>query len=106
MRNLLIARAAKENGAARVMLVEPDLYYSAQDRGPGVDHGETQFVRDDKDRKKFDGQPFTARLYAQMLKLAGVDHVLTVHNHSYSVQAMFTEVFEGCLLYTSPSPRD
>ena len=95
MRNLLIARAAKENGAARVMLVEPDLYYSAQDRGPGVDHGETQFVRDDKDRKKFDGQPFTARLYAQMLQLAGVDHVLTVHNHSYSVQAMFTEVFEG-----------
>lgn len=34
MRNLLIARAAKENGAAEVVLVEPDLYYSAQDRGP------------------------------------------------------------------------
>lgn len=95
MRNLLIARAAKENGAAQVMLVEPDLFYSAQDRGPGSDHGETLFERDDKDRKKFDGQPFTARLYAQMLRLAGVDRVLTVHNHSHSVQAMFTEVFEG-----------
>ncbi len=95
MRNLLIARAAKENGASQVMLVEPDLYYSAQDRGPGLEHGKTQFERDEQDRKKFDGQPFTARLYAQMLKLAGVDRVLTVHNHSYSVQAMFSDVFEG-----------
>ena len=34
MRNLLIARAAKDNGAAQVVLVEPDLFYSAQDRGP------------------------------------------------------------------------
>jgi ribose-phosphate pyrophosphokinase len=95
MRNLLIARAAKENGAARVLLVEPDLYYSAQDRGPGREHGETKFERDELDLKKFDGQPFTAGLYAQMLKLAGVDSVLTVHNHSYSVQNIFGQVFDG-----------
>ena len=95
MRNLLIARAAKENGAAHVMLVEPDLYYSAQDRGPTRDLGETLHERDEKDLKKFDGQPFTAKLYAQMLKLAGVDSVMTVHNHSYSVQRMFSEVFGG-----------
>ena len=95
MRNLLIARAAKENGAAHVMLVEPDLYYSAQDRGPTRDLGETLNERDEKDLKKFDGQPFTAKLYAQMLKLAGVDSVMTVHNHSYSVQRMFSEVFGG-----------
>jgi len=95
MRNLLIARAAKENGADLVMLVEPDLYYSAQDRGPAADLGETVAQRDEKDLKKFDGQPFTAKLYAQMLKLAGVDRVLTVHNHSYSVQKMFSDVFEG-----------
>ena len=95
MRNLLIARAAKENGAAQVMLVEPDLYYSAQDRGPRPDLGQTLFERDTNDLKKFDGQPFTAKLYAQMLKLAGVDRVLTVHNHSHSVQQMFSDVFEG-----------
>jgi len=95
MRNLLIARAAKENGAARVMLVEPDLYYSAQDRGPSHDLGETASKRSESDLKKFDGQPFTAKLYAEMLKLAGVDSVLTVHNHSYAVQSMFTEVFSG-----------
>ncbi len=95
MRNLLIARAAKENGAAEVVLIEPDLYYSAQDRGPRHDLGETLHERDDSDLKKFDGQPFTAKLYAQMLKLAGVDRVLTVHNHSHSVQRMFTDVFAG-----------
>ena len=95
MRTLMIARAAKENGAAEVILVEPDLYYSAQDRGPRPDLGETSFKRDQQDLKKFDGQLFTAKLYAQMLKLAGVDRVLTVHNHSHSVQTTFTEVFEG-----------
>jgi len=95
MRNLLISRAAKENGAVHVMLLEPDLYYSAQDRGPARDLGDTIAEREEKDLKKFDGQPFTAKLYAQMLKLAGVDSVMTVHNHSHSVQQMFTEVFEG-----------
>jgi ribose-phosphate pyrophosphokinase len=95
MRTLLIARAAKENGAARVVLVEPDLYYSAQDRGPRRDLGDTQFERDIGDLKKFDGQPFTAKLYAELLKIAGVDCVLTVHNHSFAVQNMFRQVFEG-----------
>jgi ribose-phosphate pyrophosphokinase len=95
MRNLFIARAAKENGASEVVLVEPDLFYSAQDRGPRMDHGVTQFDRDSQDLKKFDGQPFSARLYAHLLKTAGVDKVITVHNHSFSVQSIFSEVFEG-----------
>lgn len=95
MRTLLMARAAKENGAQRVILVEPDLYYSAQDRGPRRDLGDTLFERDQRDLKKFDGQPFTAKLYAELLRLAGVDCVLTVHNHSHAVQTMFREVFEN-----------
>ncbi len=95
MTNLIIARTAKENGAERVILVEPDLFYSAQDRGPHQGLGETSFERDVHDVKKFDGQPFTAKLYAQLLKLSGVDTVMTIHNHSDSVQKMFAEVFEG-----------
>ncbi|MFI5357944.1 MAG: ribose-phosphate diphosphokinase [Opitutales bacterium] len=95
MRTLMMARAAKENGAAEVILVEPDLYYSAQDRGPRPGLGRTDFPRDERDLKKFDGQPFTAKLYAEMLRLAGVDRLFTVHNHSHSVQATFAEVFEG-----------
>ena len=92
MRNMLIARAAKENGAAQVVLVEPDLFYSAQDRGPRKEKGSE---RGQVDLKKFDGQPFTAKLYAQMLRLAGVDRVVTVHNHSQAVQAIFRDTFEG-----------
>lgn len=95
MRNLLIARAAKDNGASHVVLVEPDLYYSAQDRGPRIEHGETSFERDIYDRKKFDGQPWSSRLYAEMLKVAGVDRVITVHNHSVIVQSEFRSVFDG-----------
>ena len=102
MRNLLIARAAKENGASEVILVEPDLYYSAQDRGPHPSLGEVPFERNQADLKKFDGQPFTVKLYAQMLKLAGVDRVVTVHNHSSAVQSMFSEIFEGQYYHLLP----
>jgi ribose-phosphate pyrophosphokinase len=94
-RNYLIARAAKDNGAAKVVLVEPDLFYSAQDRGPRSEHGETVLPRDLKDKKKFDGQPFSALLYAQLLAAAGVDAVVTVHNHSHSVQEFCRRVFHG-----------
>lgn len=95
MANLIIARAAKENGAERVILVEPDLFYSAQDRGPYRDPCQTHIERDIQDIKKFDGQPFTAKLYAQLLKLSGIDTVMTIHNHSESVQKIFSDVFEG-----------
>ncbi len=94
MRTMIVARAAKENGAKRVILVEPDLFFSAQDRGP---HrlGELEKERSDKDLKKFDGQPFTSKLYAELLKLSGVDTIVTVHNHSAKVQALMRDVFEG-----------
>jgi len=93
MRNFFIARAAKENGAVRVVLVEPDLFFSAQDRGPHtVDHPQMTSA---KDRKKFDGQPFSARMYAEMLKTAGVDQVVTVHNHKPEVLAnIYREVYK------------
>lgn len=95
MRNFLIARGAKDNGADRVVLLEPDLYYSAQDRGPREEHGLVPFERDRADYKKFDGQPFSAKLYAELLKTAGYDEVVTVHNHSISVRNIFMDRFSG-----------
>ena len=95
MRNLILARAAKDNGAEKVILMEPDLFYSCQDRGPRVSHSFFEEERAPKDRKKFDGQPFTSFLYAQLLKLAGVDRTVTVHNHSESTQALFSDMFDG-----------
>lgn len=92
MRNLLISSAAKENGAARVVLVEPDLFFSAQDRGPhSTDHPQ---MTGPESYKKFDGQPASARLYAQMLRGAGVDQVVAVHNHKPDVlSGIYDEVF-------------
>ena len=91
MRNMLLATAAKENGAKKVILVEPDLFYSAQDRGPHRLINENN--RSDSDLKKFDGQPFSSNLYARLLKESGIDSVVTVHNHSKKVQNLFSEIF-------------
>ena len=45
-------------------------------------------------RKKFDGQPFSARMYAEMLRASGVDQVVTVHNHKPEVLAsIYREVY-------------
>ncbi len=95
MRNFLIARAARDNGASRVILLEPDLFYSAQDRGPRPEHGLPGTERSAADFKKFDGQPFSARLYADLLARAGVDEVVTVHNHSGSVKSVYMDRFAG-----------
>lgn len=103
MRNFLIARGAKDNGADKVMLLEPNLFYSAQDRGPRREHGCTDTPRSLKDQKKFDGQPFSARLYADLLKTSGVDEVVTVHNHSVSVERIFEDRFEGRFHNMQPS---
>ena len=103
MRNFLMARAAKDNGAKRVVLVEPDLFYSAQDRGARPEFGRVAFVRDAKDYKKFDGQAFSSNLYAELLATAGVDDVLTVHNHSVSVQDIFNRRFSGNFYNLSPA---
>ena len=93
MRNLLIARAAKENGAQQVILVEPDLFFSAQDRGPhSTDHPQ---VFSSSDQKKFDGQPFSAKLYAEMLHASGVDQVVAVHNHKPEILGqLYNDVYQ------------
>lgn len=94
MRTFILAQAAKDNGADCVILVEPDLFYSAQDRGPRLEAGDSEASRSLDDLKKFDGQPLTSQLYANLLKASGVDAVVTIHNHSEKVQRYFTQVFD------------
>jgi len=103
MKTCLVARAAKDNGAKRVILVEPDLFYSAQDRGPRQHHGEISFERQPSDYKKFNGQPWTSFLYAQLLHTSGIDDVVTVHNHSISVQRLFAQQFKQAFHNLSPA---
>jgi ribose-phosphate pyrophosphokinase len=93
MRTCIIASAAKENGAEKVILVEPDLFFSAQDRGPYK--AEWEETRSEQDLKKFDGQAPTSSLYANLLKSSGVDIVVTIHNHSVNVQNLFMNLFNG-----------
>ena len=93
MRNMIIARAAKDNAAKEVILIEPDLFYSCQDRGPQEKHSLVKSPNENLKRKKFNGQPFTAALYAELLSISGVDKVLTVHNHSISTRKIFNEKF-------------
>jgi ribose-phosphate pyrophosphokinase len=95
MRTFLVARAARDNGAESVMLVEPDLFYSAQDRGPRPEHGRLSQPRPPHDYDKFEGQPFSSRLYAELLRQSGIDTVLTVHNHSVSVMREFEDRMPG-----------
>jgi ribose-phosphate pyrophosphokinase len=101
MRTFILARGAKDNGAKRVILVEPDLHFSAQDRGPH--RGDDEQGRSLEDLKKFDGQPFTAKLYAELLKASGVDVVITVHNHSAKVQKYFSRIFDNEFYNLIPS---
>jgi ribose-phosphate pyrophosphokinase len=102
MRTFMLARGAKDNGAKKVILVEPDLFFSAQDRGPHRAEDEENRSRDDL--KKFDGQPFTAKLYAELLRHSGVDAVITVHNHSSKVQKLFGRAFGGEFYNLIPDP--
>jgi len=102
-RTMLSARAAKDNGADKVYVVQPDLFYSAQDRGPRPGQGKTRFERDLNDYKKFDGQPFSARWYAEALKTSGVDGVVTVHNHSVSVVHEFRAFFDQEFFNLTPA---
>ena len=101
---MILARAAKDNGAERVILVEPDLFYSAQDRGPRLMHGQTRYKRSHADLYKFNGQAFSAQLYAQLLKTSGVDEVVTIHNHSYSCGYEYKKIF-GPDNFTNLSPH-
>jgi ribose-phosphate pyrophosphokinase len=86
-----------------VILVEPDLFYSAQDRGPHLDEADHEDARGLGDRKKFDGQPLTSKLYAHLLRAAGVDTVVTIHNHSEKVQHTFSQVFNGAFYNLIPN---
>ncbi len=104
MRNLIVARAAKDNGAKEIILLEPDLFYSAQDRGPRPDQGVVDFFRDEEDLAKFDGQAFSARLYAECLQAAGVTGAVTIHNHSAAVGREFERCLPWGYRNLSPDP--
>ena len=112
---LIMIDALKRASAARITAVLPYFAYGRSDK---------------KDQPRV---PITARLMANLIETAGADRVLTIDLHAGQIQGFFnipvdeltavpmlantfrdrgiedlvvvaTDV--GCLLYTSPSPRD
>ncbi len=91
--NIMIAETAKYNGAASVVLVQPSLYYAAQERGVhDVNHPRMQ---DPAARKKFNGEGPTLRFAAKHYKDAGIDSILTAHSHCpEDIQEIFQDIYE------------
>lgn len=101
MRSYLIARAARENGAKSVILIEPDLFFSAQDQGPRMNNKKTSQCQNDK-LIKFDGQVFSAKLHAELLKISGFDRIITVHNHSANTIKAYQKKFSSSFYNLQP----
>jgi phosphoribosylpyrophosphate synthetase len=80
MRTCMNARAAKEEGAESVQILATDFPGARQDRGPQED-----------DKAK--GELNTVRLYADLLKCAGVDKVMTTHAHAKRMSAIFAVAY-------------
>lgn len=75
-RACMVAVAAKENNAGKVILVATDLPHARQDRGPLED-------------KTIEGEPTTIRWNARQFHAAGIDRVITLHEHSPRIAGYF-----------------
>ena len=92
MEMLLCIDALKRSSAKNITAVIPYFGYARQDR-----------------RVRSERVPISAKLVAEMLQNAGADRILTIELHSDQIQGFFNVPVDniyGCLLYTSPSPRD
>ena len=75
-RACITAVAAKENNAHKVVLVATDLPHARQDRGPAED----EIIK---------GEPTTIRWNARQFHAAGIDRVITMHEHSPRISGYF-----------------
>lgn len=79
-RACMVAFAAKENHAHKVVLVATDLPHARQDRGPSED-------------RTIEGELTTVRWHARQFHAAGIDHVITMHEHSPRIAAYFAQEY-------------
>ncbi len=74
-----IADTAKYNGANAVVLIAYTLDHSAQERG--VHQTEHQRMQNDSALEKFDGQSPLSQAQLKQYATAGIDAIITPHNH-------------------------
>ena len=75
-RACITAYAAKENGADKVVLLATDFPHARQDRGPAEDENAL-------------GEATTVRWRARQFQAAGIDQVITTHEHTSRIAAFF-----------------
>lgn len=73
METFLIAEAAKENGAKKVILISPLLFYSRQDRKTLPEKRE----------------PISAKLLAKLYQVSGIEKIITCHLHSKGILSFY-----------------
>lgn len=75
----MIAWSAKYNGAEAVVLIPYTLRHSAQERG--VHQRDHSRMQTDEARMKYDGQSPLSQFQLMQYAVAGVDAIITPHNH-------------------------
>lgn len=79
-RACMVAVAAKENNAGKVVLITTDLPHARQDRGPSED-------------KNIEGELTTVRWNARQFQAAGIDKIITMHEHSPRIAGYFAQEY-------------
>ncbi|XP_024942212.1 ribose-phosphate pyrophosphokinase 1 isoform X1 [Cephus cinctus] len=96
MELLIMINACKIASASRVTAVIPCFPYARQDKKDKGGHGGdksnstmTRFVMKSNDWKFTSRAPISAKLVANMLSVAGADHIITMDLHASQIQGFF-----------------
>ncbi|XP_001599320.2 ribose-phosphate pyrophosphokinase 1 isoform X2 [Nasonia vitripennis] len=96
MELLIMINACKIASASRVTAVIPCFPYARQDKkdkggdgGDKSDSSKSQFVMKSNEWKFRSRAPISAKLVANMLSVAGADHIITMDLHASQIQGFF-----------------
>ncbi|KAL0279750.1 UNVERIFIED_CONTAM: hypothetical protein PYX00_001245 [Menopon gallinae] len=104
MEMLIMINACKIASASRVTAVIPCFPYARQDKkdkGAGDNKGQPEVVMKNTDWKFRSRAPISAKLVANMLSVAGADHIITMDLHASQIQGFFDIPVDN--LYAEPA---
>ncbi|EDW18472.2 ribose-phosphate pyrophosphokinase 2 isoform X1 [Drosophila mojavensis] len=106
MELLIMINACKIASASRVTAVIPCFPYARQDKKDKLPGGEEKDERAKLAKKNYDWKfrsraPISAKLVANMLSVAGADHIITMDLHASQIQGFFDIPVDN--LYAEPA---
>ncbi|XP_067612685.1 ribose-phosphate pyrophosphokinase 2 isoform X7 [Eurosta solidaginis] len=106
MELLIMINACKIASASRVTAVIPCFPYARQDKKDKLQGGEDGFENAKFSNKNYDWKfrsraPISAKLVANMLSVAGADHIITMDLHASQIQGFFDIPVDN--LYAEPA---